>query len=270
MANRLLLLFTLWICFPAPDAWAGPPFLTDDPEPVPFRHYEAYLFSMLDRASDGYGAAVPAFEFNIGAAPNLQLHVIAPAQLLVPTEGQTAYGFGDMEVGAKYRFVQETPKRPQIGTFVMLELPTGDRQRGLGNGQLWAKLPVWLQKSWGRWTSYGGGGYVINHAAGMRDHPFFGWEVQRELSKKVTLGAEWFNPGRESVATGNSHIVNVGGFYNFTQNFSLLFTVGHSVEGDSHTVAYLGLYWTWGSKNAEGQSRLTVEPLPGKMQGFGF
>jgi hypothetical protein len=23
---------------------AGPPFLTDDPEPVPFRHYEAYVF----------------------------------------------------------------------------------------------------------------------------------------------------------------------------------------------------------------------------------
>jgi len=25
-------------------AWAGPPFQTDDPEPVDFRHYEFYVF----------------------------------------------------------------------------------------------------------------------------------------------------------------------------------------------------------------------------------
>jgi hypothetical protein len=26
-------------------AWGGPPFLTDDPAPVDFRHYEAYVFT---------------------------------------------------------------------------------------------------------------------------------------------------------------------------------------------------------------------------------
>ncbi len=270
VVKRLLLLLTFLICLPARDALAGPPFLTDDPEPVPFRHYELYLFSILDRLH-GYGAAVPAFEFNIGAAPNLQLHVIAPAQLSVPTEGPTAYGLGDVELGAKYRLVQETPGRPQIGTFPLLELPTGNSQRGLGNGQLWAKFPLWAQKSWGPWTSYGGGGYVINRAPGMRDHPFFGWQVQRELSKKVTLGTEWFSPGRESIATGNSHIVNIGGFYNFNQNFSLLFTVGHSVEGDSHTVAYLGLYWTGGPKSGDGQqSRLTNALSSGRTRSLRF
>ena len=242
----IVLLMCLWSTL----ARAGPPFFTDDPEPVPFRHYEFYFFSTLDRADGAYNVAVPAFEFNVGAAPNLQLHVVAPMALLVPDQGSRTFGAGDVEVGAKYRFIQEKRLRPQVGIFPMLELPVGNSQLGLGNGQLWAKLPIWVQKSWGPWTSYGGGGYVINHTPGMRDHPFFGWQVQRELNKKVTLGAEWFNPGRESATTGNSQFFNAGGFYNFNQNFSLLFTLGHSVQGDSHTVAYVGLYWTWGRKNA--------------------
>jgi len=35
-------------------AFAGPPFLTDDPEPVPFKHWEAYLFSAVDDKSKGW------------------------------------------------------------------------------------------------------------------------------------------------------------------------------------------------------------------------
>ena len=55
----ILGLFLAWI---APSAFCGPPFLTDDPQPVAHRHYEFYVFSTLDRSPDGYGAAVPAFE----------------------------------------------------------------------------------------------------------------------------------------------------------------------------------------------------------------
>jgi len=248
------LLVCLFLFSTATEAFCGPPFLTDDPEPVPFRHYEFYLFSTLDRASGNYGVAGPAFEFNLGAAPNLQLHIVAPLALSVPMNGAITFGPGDVELGAKYRFVDEKGSRPQVGIFPMLELPTGNSQRGLGNGRLWAKLPLWIQKSWGPWTSYGGGGYLLNNAPGMRNHPFFGWLLQRELSKKLTLGGEWFNPGRDSVAGSNTQLANIGGFYNFNQNFSLLFTAGHSVQGESHTVAYLGLYWTWGRDKKNGNN----------------
>lgn len=62
---RFLLLCALLVSA-ATAAFCGPPFLTDDPEPVPLRHYEFYLFSTLDRGPDGYAAAVPAFDFNSG------------------------------------------------------------------------------------------------------------------------------------------------------------------------------------------------------------
>ncbi len=229
----------------APRAFAGPPFLTDDPEPVKFHHYEAYLFSTIDRSDMNTYIEAPAFEFNVGAAPNLQLHIIVPGAFADALHGPSAFGLGDTEVGAKYRFVQEKGCRPQIGTFPMLELPTGNSNLGLGNGTVWARLPLWVQKSWGTWTSYGGGGYVVNPARGMRNSPFAGWLVQRDLDKKLTLGTEVFAQGAQSIGGRSSTVLNAGGYYNFSEGFSLLFSGGHTVAGESHTVEYLGLYWTW-------------------------
>ncbi|MGA2963662.1 MAG: transporter [Candidatus Korobacteraceae bacterium] len=235
----------LLLVFSCTSAVAGPPFQTDDPEPVEYHHYEAYAFGTFDRASGSTLSELPAAEFNMGAAPNLQLHIIVPGAYLDPSG---AYGIGDIELGAKYRFVQESGKRPQIGTFPLLELPTGDSRRGLGNGQVWARLPLWLQKSYGPWTTYGGAGYQINHAPGMKDSLFAGWLVQRQLNKRLTLGTEVYHQESQASGARQTTFVDPGGYYNFRENFSLLFMLGHTVTGERHTVGYLGLYWTWGPK----------------------
>jgi hypothetical protein len=104
-----------------------------------------------------------------------------------------------VEVGVKYRFIQENGHRPQVGVFPQLELPTGSAARGLGNGQVWARLPVWAQKSWGPWTSYGGGGYAVNRAPEMQSHAFGGWLLQRDFGKRLTLGGEIYSEGRNSI-----------------------------------------------------------------------
>jgi hypothetical protein len=164
---------------------------------------------------------------------------------------------GDVELGVKYRFVQESPHRPMVGVFPQLELPTGDYKQGLVNGQPWVKMPVWIQKSCGDWTSYGGGGYAYNPVPGQRSYSFGGLLVQRTLSKPLTLGMEIYLQGAQvdappgtpatSVAGARwSSIVNIGGIYNFTPDFSLLFSGGHSIAGDGTAVYYLALYRTWG------------------------
>jgi hypothetical protein len=148
----------------------------------------------------------------------------------------------------------------------MFELPTGDSHRGLGNGETWYKLPIWVQKGFGHgWQSYGGGGYIVNPAPGMRNTPFFGWQVQKEINKKLTLGGEWFNPGRQSFATRNYHLVNLGGMYNFYKNVSLLFTLGHSFQGPAHTVAYAAFYWTFGKKPEEEEKDKENEAKTARM-----
>jgi hypothetical protein len=194
---------------------------------------------------------MPAVEFNIGAAPNLQLHMVLPGAYVNPGG---AYGIGDVEVGAKYRFVQESQNRPEVGIFPSLELPTGNSRLGLGNGRLWARLPLWVQKSYGPWTTYGGAGYQINHAPGMKDSLFAGWLVQRQISKRLVLGTEIYHQEAQTIVARQTTFVDSGGYYNFRENLSLLFMLGHTVSGERHAVGYLGLYYTWGRRRSASSS----------------
>jgi hypothetical protein len=226
-------------------ALAGPPFLTDDPEPVEYRHWEAYLFTTGMTSSGGYSMEGPAVEFNYGVWPDTQLHLVVPMASVEGPGMPAASGLGDIELGVKYRFVHENDTRPQIGAFPMAELPSGDASRGLGNGRTWFRLPVWVQKSWGPWTTYGGAGAVLNSAPGQRDYSFGGWLVQYSFNKHLTLGGEIFAQGPDTESDQGFAALNVGGFYNVTEHFSLLFTGGHTVTGDRHTLWYFGLYETW-------------------------
>jgi len=234
-------------------ALAGPPFQTDDPEPIDFRNYEFYTFAGSDGTRVETDTVGPAVEFNWGALPNVHLHIIVPAVAILPANGPRAFGLGDIELGIKYRFVQETKRRPMIGTFTMFEIPTGSAARGLGVGKTWYKVPLWAQKSFGPWTTYGGGGVTLVNAPGYRNFPFAGWLVQRDLGKKVTLGTEIFYHGPQGPATAQTRpatLVDIGGYYKFRDpGFQLLFCYGHTAIGQTENYAYLGLYWTWGKKD---------------------
>ena len=250
-------------------ALGGPPFQTDDPEPIDFEHYEFYTFASSDGTPVETDTVGLAIEFNWGALPNVHLHIIIPEAAVLPSNnpslapagiGPRAFGLGDIETGIKYRFVQETAHRPMIGTFTMFELPSGDAARGLGVGRTWFKIPIWAQKSFGPWTTYGGGGVTVVHAPGYRNFPFAGWLVQRDIGKKITLGTEIFHHGPEGIATPQTlaaTMVDVGGYYKFRDpGFQLLFCYGHTAIGQTENYAYLGLYWTWGSDKNK-------HPLPG-------
>jgi hypothetical protein len=234
-------------------ALAGPPFLTDDPAPVDFKHSEFYIFSTYDKTPDGKDIAVPAFEYNYGPLPDMQLHIVVPFARSEPNGEASHSGLGDIEVGVKYRFIEETETMPQVGIFPMAELNTGDSDKGLGNGKTWWRLPVWIQKSWGEWTTYGGGGYVVNRAEGQKSYPFAGWLLQKDIGEKWTLGGEVFARAKDTEDGRSTTLVNLGGYYKFTPEFNLLFSAGHSVGGERHTIAYLGLWWSFGGDEKEGK-----------------
>jgi hypothetical protein len=229
-------------------ASAGPPFLTDDPVPVDPGHFETYLFSQWD-SSAGVSSNVtgPAVEFNWGFLPNLQFHIITPFENATAAGMPQAFGFGDTEIGVKYRFLQESPGRPQIGIFPMAELATGDAARNLGNGRTSYRLPVWLQKSYdnGKWTIDAGGGAAINPAPEQRNYAFGSFLVQRSFGPGLTLGAEVYRQGATADGATATTFYNVGGYINPSDQFSILFSVGHSVAGQSHAIGYFGLYYTF-------------------------
>jgi hypothetical protein len=237
---------TLLLVLAAGQAAAGPPYLTDDPVPVDPGHWELYLFSTVDSVAAATSGQGPALELNWGAARELQLHLVLPAAFTFPATGPGAAGLGDVTLGCKVRLLKETDRRPQLGVFPAVVLPTGSADRGLGNGGAVVQLPLWVQKGMGRWTTFGGGGWAFNRAPDGRDYPFGGWALQREMSAALTLAGELFAVGRTGDSTPAATIFNAGGVVDLEGGWSLLFSLGQSVAGARHRVAYLGLYLTWG------------------------
>lgn len=238
----VLLVFVFW----SDQALAGPPYDTDDPEPVEYRHWEFYLASQNSHNRDGWTGTAPHFEVNYGVVPNVQLHVIAPLAYSLPKDGQSAYGFGDTELGIKYRFVQEQKWIPQIGTFPFLELPTGSRSRGLGNGTAQVFIPLWLQKSFEHWTTYGGGGFWLD--AGQRDRHwwYFGWLVQRQLFEGFTLGAEIFHQTPRERGTERDTRFNVGAVIDLSDEHHVLLSAGRGFAGPNLFQGYIAYQVTLG------------------------
>jgi hypothetical protein len=227
-------------------AVAGPPFLTDDPEPVEYRHWEVYLASQCERSRDDTSATAPHLEVNYGAYPDLQLHLIAPLVYENPREGPSEYGYGDTEFGFKYRFIHETDSQPQVGIFPLIEIPTGDEDKGLGNGKAQVFIPVWLQKSWGPWTTYGGAGYWINPGKGNDNWWLFGWEAQRDITDMFTVGAEIFHQTRSEEEGDSDTGFNVGGFINLSELQHILFSAGRDFKGPNRFSYYVGYQLTFG------------------------
>ena len=224
-------------------AQAGPPFQTDDPEPVPYQHFEFYNVSLGTAIRGDTQGEAPAWEYNYGIIPNGQAHIIAP--LTFDTQAGS-YGYSDTELGFKYRLVDEDKNdwRPMLGVYPLVELPTGDVTRGLGAGYVRAYFPLWIQKNFGEWTTYGGGGYWINHGDGTadRDYWFVGWLLQRQVTKQLAIGGEIFHQ-TSTVAFGATNPIytqpttgfNVGAIYDFDDDHHLLVSVGAGLQNASTT-----------------------------------
>jgi hypothetical protein len=247
---RLLLLLLISVAAGA-TAWAaGPPFQLDDPDVIPYRHFEFYTFSNLGSTPGVTNTTGPALELNWSGIPNVMFHFLVPAAEAFPSGGPDTFGLGDSEVGLQLRAIPETKHRPMVGTFPMMEIPTGNPARGLGAGKPSWKIPIWMQKSIGPWTVDWGGGENVSHIVNARDYPFGGVFLQRDVSKKLSLAGEVYYHGRETTDEFSSRyatMVDIGGYYTIHHpGFQLLFCYGHSVAGQTEDYAYLGLYWTWG------------------------
>ncbi len=234
--------------------WAGPPFVTDDPEPTEYRHWEIIVASVNSKDKEGLSGTAPHFEINYAVWPNVQLHLIVPFSYVSPNDDSSHYGFGDMELGVKYRFIQESKLFPQVATFPLVDVPTGNSSRGLGSGHVKVFIPIWVQKSWGPWTTYGGGGYWINPGSDNKNYWFVGWVVQRDLSEAITLGAEVFYNTPTAKGEDSRTAFNVGGVLNFTKDYHLLFSAGRDIYGQNRFSLYMGFQWTFGPREKKDEN----------------
>jgi hypothetical protein len=194
--------------------------------------------------------------------------IYAPAGI-----GPSALGYTDMEIGAKIAFIKESKYIPQIGTFTMFEVPTGNYDKGLGVGKVWYKVPLWLQKNFGHWLLDGGGGETIIPQTQYLNFPYGGFLLKYAFGERLELGGEVVSHGREGYATPQtqaSTMLDVGGYYHFKHHpgEQFLFCYGHSVIGQTEQYAYVGMYWTWGKDKKKPDSGHPGLPEPVNTPGF--
>lgn len=244
MFMRLILFVAVLVM--GASAYAGPPFVTDDPEPVDYQHWEFYVASMHSKFDGDWSGTAPHFELNYGVIPNVQLHTIIPLAYDVPPQGAAHYGLGDVEVGSKIRFLQDTNWVPETAIFPLLELPTGSASDALGNGHLQAFLPLWLQKTWGTWTVYGGGGYGINSFSGSGNWWFYGVVLQKQVLPNLAIGAEIYHQTDYETDFPNlGTAFNIGTTYDLTDHYHLLFSAGSTIHGHIDFQCYAAFQFTF-------------------------
>jgi hypothetical protein len=243
----------------AKTAWADNPFLTDNPETLAHGQKYIVLYGAYNQYEFGKVLLAPALEFDFNVFPNFEIDTYTPITSVFESSGlgpgspliggdsaatPNATGLGDIDIELKYRFLQESTYLPQVAFAPNIYLPTGDFDRGLGNGRLWYYPALTAQKTFGTWLVYGTSGYVIiNGTPGLRNYFFEGVVAQKTVNDKFTIGAELYNQGSSAEFVSPLTLLNLGMQYNITKNCTLYGSMGHSVLGENLWIAYTGIGW---------------------------
>jgi len=67
----------------------------------------------------------------------------------------------------------------------------------------------------------------------------------------LTLGAEVFNASPKAIGARDETGLNVGGYFNLSEEHHILFSVGRDMKGQNTLFAYLAFQWTFGPGGKE-------------------
>jgi hypothetical protein len=211
-------------------ALAGPPYLTDDPQPTDTGHWEVYDYVLGVKSPDGLDGET-GLDINYGAAKNLQLTAVVP--LGYSARGYSLDGLdvgtGTLEFAAKLKLLHQSDGSwlPDFSVFPRVFVPTNSKF-GPARANLW--LPVWAEKDFGPWSVFGGGGYQINPGPGEKGFWQGGIALTRGFGERASLGAELWRQTDDAPGEGGFTAVNLGATWRLTKYWSLIGSAGPAWE----------------------------------------
>lgn len=215
-----------------PRSFAGAPFATDDPQTPDQGHVEFDLAARYSWRQGEASGVPPCAEVDYALTSRLALHVLA-ANAFDRRAGERLHmGFGDTELGAKYRFLDQMGDTAPFSAAIypVVTAHTGDAARGLGNGRPRLFLPLWLQREIGRWKFFGGGGYWVNPGGDNRNFGFVGIGMVNRLDELWSIGGELFHATADKAGGRASTGFNLGAIHDFTEQHHLLFSAGRGIQ----------------------------------------
>src|SRR5262249_50351618 len=146
--------------------------------------YEIYAFGAGSTARDGSDGAA-GIDFNYGAATDLQLTAVVPFAWNAPDDANTQRDLGNIQLAAKYRFLHQEDGGVDVAFFPRVFLPAGSSNVGDRHTQ-WL-LPIWIGRTADRWSTFGGGGCVIDRGNDARDFCLWGWAATFDLLPNLQI-----------------------------------------------------------------------------------
>lgn len=224
--RRLALAFVALAAPIATPAAAGPPYITDDPQPTDAGHWEIYNFVGGSHVT-GDTAGEGGIDLNYGAAKDLQLTLVVPFAY-DRADGHLSTGMGVVEAAAKYKFLHQDGAGLDVSIFPRVFIPTAPARFASTRTNL--LVPLWAQKDYGKWSVFGGGGYQFNPGPGNRDFWTGGIALTRQVTERLNLGVEVTHRTRDADDGRAFSGVNLGVVYKMTDHWSLLASGGPGVQ----------------------------------------
>jgi hypothetical protein len=234
-AIRSLLAAGLALMLLTRSAVAGPPYISDDPEPTDYKHFEIYTFS-LGTTTRGGTTSQAGIDFNYGAAPDLQLTATIPAGFDQSFDGSTSAGFSNAQLAAKYRFLHQDSFGLDVSIFPRIFLTASST--AFGDNRTSLLLPIWVEKDWsGGWSAFGGGGCTVTERRAV-DFCQTGAVLTYQFLPKLQVGAEIFHLTADSLGTPATTSAGIGWRYDLNDNYHLLGYVARGIQSMNQTDQY--------------------------------
>jgi hypothetical protein len=205
-------------------ALAGPPYVTDDPQPTDLGHWEIYNFVDGSRAAGDLSGEF-GLDLNYGAAKDAQLTMVVPTAY----DNGRDFGAGDLQLAAKYKFLHQSDGSwlPDVAFFPRAFVPTGVRFDPDRPGIL---LPIWAEKDFGPWSVFGGGGFQWNPGRNQRNFWQGGLVVTRSFGERFSLGGEVYHQTASTRDGRDLTGVNLGGTWKLSDHWALMAAGGPGIQ----------------------------------------
>jgi len=100
-------------------------------------------------------------------------------------------------------------------------------------------VPIWLQRDFGKWSTFGGGGCMLSHGGGdSLDFCLGGWAITSQIAPNLQVGAELVHSAADTRGGRASTAIGAGLRYDLTENYHVLAYIGPTLQNAAATAAY--------------------------------
>ncbi|MDE2026982.1 MAG: PepSY domain-containing protein [Candidatus Omnitrophica bacterium] len=232
--KKVFWLFVGVIILNSSSAWAGSPFLTDDPG-FALKGWEIKYESIYENDVGKDILTAPVVDLNYTIVEHFKLNLTLAEKTLFTDKEDSHSGMADTDFKFKWRFVDEKPDGwwPAMSMAPDVTFPTADKKYGLGD-ELWRfRIPFQFGKTFGKFYTYTEIGHQFVFDKATSDQFLYGYAIQYQLTNKLNIGVEINGNVPYKDSQNYTQIGNIGACYVFNDHWQVQASIGRTLR-DEH------------------------------------